>query len=180
MRNSKRADQDQLASTAEVYSLPGRPAVWGWNHPTVQSPTHDIPCWLSAEIPAGDVARTPTQGLSLWPGLPHNKVAGLQRQCQESDRARRTIYSLLQPGLRSHTVSLLPQSTHCLFVPRNEGTGNGCQLFLGGWQNSGRVCETENIALANFGRYNLPHARSFREKVNTMRTGSTRELWLSH
>ena len=33
VRNSKRADQDQLASTAEVYSLPGRPAVWGLESP---------------------------------------------------------------------------------------------------------------------------------------------------
>lgn len=93
-------------STASLEDLQSR----GWNHPTAQSPTHDIPCWLSAEIPAGDVARTPTQGLSLWPGLPHDKVAGLQRQCGRST-AFYNLASEVTQCPSSHnlpTVSLCP------------------------------------------------------------------------
>lgn len=48
--------------------------------------------WLSTETLAGKLAKTPTHGLSMWPGLPHSMMVGFQRSVPESESGRNCVF----------------------------------------------------------------------------------------
>lgn len=52
-----------------------------WNHLKAYLLSADAGCWLGIQLELS--ARTPIYGVTLWSGLPHNMMAGIQDQASQ-------------------------------------------------------------------------------------------------
>lgn len=71
-----------------------------WNHLKAYLLSADAGCWLGIQLELS--ARTPIYGVTLWSGLPHNMMAGIQDQA--SQQRELSGNCLLWPVSRSHAI----------------------------------------------------------------------------